>query len=116
MKKIFILLLSLTALGFCSNYLTCDDVNSTRDTVYVSCSGDAGFGFEIHKFKVSKNGKYFEWGSYWGDGSMSIDIYKENMVRERISRDEYGVESRNKSQSYKGPVEMWNWVKRAFGI
>jgi hypothetical protein len=115
MKKILILLLSLTSLGFCSNYLPCD-VNSTKDTVYVSCSGDAGFGFEIHKFKVSKNGKYFEWGSYWGDGSMSIDVYRENMVRERISRDEYGVETRSKLQAFKTPAEMWDSAKRGFGF
>ena len=118
MKKILILLLSITALGFCSKDHTCH-VSSTKDTVSVFCFLDSKLGLEIHKLKMSKDGSYFEWNADWGDGDRSLEVYTENGRDIRylhIHIDKYGVESRRTLYRYRRPIEAWNSAKSVLGF
>lgn len=118
MKKIALLLLALTALGFCKHpYLECK-VDSKYDTVYVFCSGEPRFDkrIEKHNIEVSKRGDYLDWEVYWSDGSFSHEILKlENgtMKHSRIYIDEYGVTSRQelRDKQYKTPFDAWIQIR-----
>ena len=120
MKKILILLLTLTSIGFCSKDHTCN-VNSTTDTVFVFCTvDDEYFGHDEHELKMSKDGSYFVWATHWGeDDRETVEIYRENhgdISSLHIRIDKYGVESREVRYRYRHPIEVWNSARKVLGF